>query len=112
MKMRRLDGGKNNPRFSCLGFELLSVEGPKAGVLLFQELILVMRGINHGVVEASMQHVRKALENKAVIANLVKAPAAYMYQVWSATYSMCTVKSLMDDFTTEAALVSSNSTFD
>ena len=62
--------------------------------------------------EALIGPVRKALKNKAVVANLVKAPAAYLYQVWSTTYTSGTVKILMDGFTTEAALVASNSTFD
>ena len=59
-----------------------------------------------------MWPVREALKNKAVIANLVKAPAAYMYQVWSATYTTGMVKSLMDGSTTKSAPVASHSTFD
>ena len=112
VEMCRLDVGKNTPRFSCLRLELLSLEGPTAGVPLFQALIPVTRDINHGVVEALMRPVHKALGNKAVIANIVRAPVVYLHQVCSATYTAGTVKILMDGFTTKAALVASNSAFD
>ena len=110
VEVLRQDGGKTK-KFVSLRDEILMLTGPDSNQFIFDGAIPIQQGLNTGNVELWLRH-EKLPDVARVAANFCRAPAAFMYNLWSMKYDEGSVRRLMGNFDIGAATLASNSTFD